>query len=114
MGPAGTGVAFVVHAVMAGALALPVGSTSVLVLVNPAERGIDTLTLPAASSATSRQLILRKMYDERRLMIRVSSGDTIAGTGGAPLTLERRFDQVVLVSDGAAWIVLDAGHVDLR
>ena len=100
-GPAGSGAAFVVQTVTPGSLTLPSGSDSVLVLVNEGARDAETLTLPAAAGAAARQVIIRKMYTERRLIVRAAAGGLVGGAGPT-MTLETRFDQVVLTSNGKA------------
>jgi len=112
-GPAGTGAAFVVQTVTPGPLTLPSGSDSVLVLVNAGARDADTLTLPPAAGAAGRQLIIRKMYNERRLVVRAASGGIVGGAAPA-ITLETRFEQVVLTSNGTLWLLLDAGRLEVK
>ncbi|MFA5909752.1 MAG: kelch repeat-containing protein [Vicinamibacterales bacterium] len=125
MGPAGTGVAFTTQSIAgSGVVTLPEGSRSVIVMVtNGASRGRDddrddqrpgpqaVVTLPAASSADGRMIVVRRMDNRGRVSVRPPSGAIVGWRQRDAVTLERRFDQVTLVSDGSAWVVLDAGSL---
>ena len=118
-GPPGAGLAFVKLDVVAGsAWDLPAGNASVIVLVTSSRthepmnrtryRHDDVLRLPPAAAGLSRILVIRRMDERARLAVRPREGETLSG-GRHPraVFLEQRFEQVVLVSDGSSWIILD-------
>jgi hypothetical protein len=113
-GPAGLGLTFQTISLVAGApLSLPPGNASVIVFVsaNGSSRSADDVViLPPAAEGLSRMLVIRRMDERRRIAVRPQAGESIVG-GRRPdvVVLERRLDQVVLVSDGLAWVVLDGG-----
>ena len=43
-----------------------------------------------------------------RLIVRAPSGTILGGPESAGVVLERPFDQVLLVSDGATWVIFDS------
>jgi hypothetical protein len=121
-GPVGLGLGFVVQPLTGGgAVTLPTGNASVIVLVSSASaprRGDDdddesrpgpntTLTLPAPGDARSRFVLVRRMDNRGRLLVRPPSGTIVGGRPNETVVLERRFEQVLLVSDGTNWIIFD-------
>ncbi len=93
-------------------LALPPGDGSVIVFVtgnSSPRRADDVVTLPPAAQGVSRMLVIRRMDGRRRLVVRAQPGEQIAGGRRGPLTLDRPFDQVLLVSDGTSWVIFDGG-----
>jgi len=106
-GAPGGGSTWIARSVTPPTFELPTGSDNVLVLV-VGKGGNETLTLPSAVTNRSRQIIVRKMFDGGRLLVRAGAGETIAGVSRkGPLSLEGRSDQVTLVSDGSSWLLLD-------
>jgi hypothetical protein len=112
-GPAGSGLQFSTMSLTAGdPLALPPGDGSVIVFVtgnSSRRRADDVVTLPPAAQGASRMLVIRRMDERRRLVVRAQPGEQIVGGRRGPLTLDRAFDQVLLVSDGTSWVIFDGG-----
>ena len=64
------------------------------------------MTLPQASAAASRIVVVGRMDNRGRVVVRPPSGALLGARSGDGVVLERRFDQVMFVSDGTTWIVL--------
>jgi hypothetical protein len=107
-GPAGAGLSFVTQILNdSGAVALPPGNTSVVVLVSAPPRDVQ-VQLPAAASAAGRFVTVRRLDSDRRVFVVPLAGETVRGASRGTLTLENRFEGVTLISDGTSWIVFDA------
>ena len=112
-GPAGSGLQFSTMSLTAGdPFALPPGDGSVIgvrdrwLVARPRRRRGD----PAAGGAgRPRMLLIRRMDERRRLVVQAQPGEQIVGGRRGPLTLDRPFDQVLLVSDGTSWVIFDGG-----
>jgi hypothetical protein len=93
-------------------LALPAGNRSVLFFVTLAPKHASgDVRLPPAAAGASRVLVIRRLDDRGLVVVRPRAGETLVGAGrDGKVTLERRFDQVTVVSDGTSWAVLDAGN----
>jgi uncharacterized protein YkwD len=113
-GPRGLGLTFQTISLVAGTpLSLPAGDASVIVFVSAngsRSSADDVVVLPAAADGVSRLVVIRRTDERRHIAVRPQSGESILG-GKRPdvVLLERRLDQVVLVSDGRSWVVLDGG-----
>jgi hypothetical protein len=104
---------FVFRSIVTGdPLEMPAGNASVLFLVTVAPKhGSGHVMLPHAAAATSRMLIIRRLDSRALVVVRAPAGETLVGAGrNGEVRLERRFDQVTVVSDGTGWAVLDAGN----
>ncbi len=118
-GPPGPGLSFVKLDVVAGSVwNLPAGNASVLVLVTsgrshdrwsrPRDGHADVIRLPPAAAGVSRILVVRRMDERARLAVRPREGETLSGGRDRhAVFLERSFEQVILVSDGSSWLVLE-------
>lgn len=115
-GPAGStaaGLSFVFRSIVTGQpLELPAGNASVLFFVTLAPKhAAGDVRLPPAADGASRVLVIRRLDDRGLIVVRARAGETLVGAGrDGKVTLERRFDQVTLVSDGTSWAVLDLGN----
>jgi len=107
-GQTGLGLSFVVSRVStSGPLVLAPNNASMIYLVTSAqrERGELTLVLPAAASATSRVLTIRRVDDGGRVLV-VAMGNETLEAGKGPVVLNDRSDYVTVASDGFNWYVI--------
>jgi collagen triple helix repeat protein/K319-like protein len=115
-GPAGAngaGLSFVFRSIVTGqTVQLPAGNACVLFLVTVAARQESgEVRLPPAAAGASRLVVVRRLDDRGRVMVRARAGEQLVGAGrDGTVTLEHRLDQVTLVSDGTSWAVLDLGN----
>jgi hypothetical protein len=113
MGPMGaTGPALTfsfVNISESGALALPSNGNSVAYLVTTGRRDI-TLTLPAASTAAGRLIVIQRADNGRVVSVRPTGSDMLHGSRST-LRFDDRFDSVMIVSDGTQWVVIQRNGV---
>ena len=108
-GGLGLGLSFAIQELVGGGvITLPAGNASVIVLATSGAPPTTLVTLPAAADAVSRFVLVRRMDARGRLFVRAPSGTILGGSQSADVVLERRFDQVLLVSDGTNWVIFDS------
>jgi hypothetical protein len=114
-GAAGAGLSFQSQDVSAsGVLALGANNATTIYLVRmPANMNSITLTLPAAATATSRFLTIRRLDSRGRVFVKPAGGESLEGRGRDnpqdAVPLENRADYVTLVSDGTSWFIFADG-----
>lgn len=105
VGPAGAGLGFqIVRVTSSSAVTLSPGSQSIIYLVST-RAGDVTLTLPAAATATSRFITIKRTGAEHKLTIRSSLGELIDGARKAH-GLSGDDNAVTFVTDGIEWVTL--------
>lgn len=104
-GPAGPGVSFELRRIdTTTTIGMPASGKSVIYLVETDRRNV-TLTLPPASAAAGRFLIIKRVDRGRAVLIRPSGNDTIEASRSA-LRMENARDSITFVTDGTEWVVL--------
>jgi len=108
-GAQGLGLAFTrVNVAASGELTLPSDGSSVVYMISPLVSGNTQvlITLPPASSATSRVITLRRGNTAGKVVLRPGSSDVVEGWKDPTQRLDDRFDYITLTSDGASWFVV--------
>ncbi len=111
MGPAGpagtggTGAGFAITRVTGSAsIAMPASGKSVIYLVTTGRNNV-TVTLPPASTADGRFVIVKRQDRGRLVFVRPANGDTIEASRST-LRMEDQRDSLTFVTDGTEWVVL--------
>jgi hypothetical protein len=108
-GPAGPGVFFdIVRADDNATIALPASGRSVIYLVTTGRSNV-TITLPPASSAAGRFVIVKRADPGRVVFVRPQNGQSI-NASLATLRMEDRYDSLTFVTDGIEWVVMSVSE----